>query len=454
MKAIKREEAVRLCLEGERISPAERKRLAAERLRELVSYAREHSAYYKKAYREVGEDFRLSDLPPVTKKELMADYGAWVTDSGVTEEGVRAYISSDAALETLYLGRYTALTTSGTTGNPMPMVRDAYHNMIHGALLQTRLLREVDPELMNPVRHKIASIIILDPAVSSYSGFLKSQRANPGYEQNMLAISLTEDIDVIVEKLNRFQPDLVTGYPSILAVLGKAGQEGRLHIHPQAIACSAEMLTEKVYHTLRAAFGCPVLNNYCSTEGGEAAMSCSEGKFHVNEDWVIIESVDKDGRPVPEGSWSEGVYMTDLTNYVQPVIRYYMADRVRIVKEACPCGSSLPIMEICGREAETVEIGGKVLFSSSFEQALEHVPGVLAVQMAQKGERRFYIRLVPSSEEEREKAAEDVKKRILGLFEGRGAGPVEVTVVPERPKPNRRGGKVKFLVKEPEERKG
>ena len=48
MKAIKREEAVRLCLEGERISPAERKRLAAERLRELVSYAREHSAYYKK----------------------------------------------------------------------------------------------------------------------------------------------------------------------------------------------------------------------------------------------------------------------------------------------------------------------------------------------------------------------------------------------------------------------
>ena len=42
----------------------------------------------------------------------------------------------------------------------------------------------------------------------------------------MLAISLTEDIDVIVEKLNRFQPDLVTGYPSILAVLGKADRKG------------------------------------------------------------------------------------------------------------------------------------------------------------------------------------------------------------------------------------
>ena len=221
---------------------------------------------------------------------------------------------------------------------------------------------------------------------------------------------------------------------------------------PQAIACSAETLTEKVYHTLRGAFGCPVLNNYCSTEGGEAAMSCSGGKLHVNEDWVIIEPVDKDGRPVPEGSWSEGVYVTDLTNYVQPIIRYYMEDKVRIRGEACPCGSTLPVMEIRGREAGTIEIGGKVLFSSLFEQALEHVPGVLAVQIAQKSERRFHIRLVPSSEEDREKAAGEVKKRVLGLFEGSGVRSVEVAVVPERPKPNKQGGKVKFFVKELEER--
>ena len=146
------------------------------------------------------------------------------------------------------------------------------------------------------------------------------------------------------------------------------------------------------------------------------------------------------------------MYITDLTNYVQPIIRYYMEDQVRILKEACPCGSRLPVMEIRGREAGTMEIGGKVLFSSLFEQALEHVPGVLAVQIAQKSERRFHIRLVPSSEEDREKAAGEVKKRVLGLFEGSGVRSVEVAVVPERPKPNKQGGKVKFFVKELEER--
>lgn len=448
MKTIDRKEAVKLCQQGELLAPEEREKLVMDRLRELAAYAREHSAYYKKAYRDVGEGFKLSDLPPATKKELMADYSAWVTDPQVTEDGVQAYVHSDEAIEKLYLGKYTALTTSGTTGNPMPMVRDAYHNTIHSAMIQTRLLREVDADLMSPVRHKIASLIVLDPAVSSYSGFLKMQRAHPGYEQNTLAISLTEDMDRIVEKLNAFQPDFITGYPSILAVLGKAGQEGRLHIRPQAIACSAETLTEKVYHALRSAFGCPVLNNYCSTEGGEAAMSCREGRFHVNQDWVIIEPVDKNGSPVPDGAWSEGVYITDLTNYVQPIIRYYMEDKIRFIKEPCTCGNCLPVMEIKGREVENITVGGKVLFSPVFEQALENIPGVLAVQLAQKSERRFLVRLIPSSEDTKEETAREVKETVLGLFEKSGAGPVEVDISRERPAAAKRGGKVRFLVKE------
>ncbi len=451
MKTIRMDEAVKLCRQGEQMTSEQRAGLVMERLRELAAYAREHSAYYRKIYKGIGEDFTLTDLVPVTKKELMADYRAWVTDPHITEEGVQAYVHSDEAIEKLYLGKYTALTTSGTTGHPMPMVRDAYHNTIHSAMIQTRLLREVDPDLMSPVRHKIASLIILDPAVSSYSGFLKMQRAYPGYEQNTLAISLMEDVDVIVDKLNAFQPDFITGYPSIMAVLGKAGQEGRLRIHPQAIACSAENLTETTYQALRSAFGCPVLNNYCSTEGGEAAMFCKEGRFHVNEDWVIIEPVDKEGNPVPDGTWSDGIYITDLSNYVQPVIRYYMGDRVRFIKEPCSCGSHFRCMEIMGRETGNVTVGGKVLFSPTFEQALEKVPGILSIQMAQKSERRFLIRLIPYREDLKEETAEKVKETVLGLFEKKGVGPVEVTVSWERPVPGKRGGKVMFLVKELEE---
>lgn len=448
MKHIEMSEAVKLCQEAELLSIEEREKLVAKRLQELVFYAKEHSQYFKNAYKNIEENFTLSDLPPTTKKELLADYSAWVTDPSVVEQDVISYIHSSAALESLYLGKYTALSTSGTTGNPMPMVRDLYHNTIHGAMIQTRLLRGVDADIMSPVKHRIATLIFLDSSVSSYAGFLKMQRANPGYEQNTLAISLMEDIDIIVRKLNEFQPDFITGYPSVMSVVGKACEEGKLKIHPQAIACSAETLTDKTYKLLSRSFQCPILNNYCSTEGGEAAMSCREGKFHINSDWVIIEPVDKNGNPVPEGTWSEGIYITDLTNYVQPVIRYYMEDKIRILKEPCRCGSSFPVMEIQGRVASSFTVGPKEMFGPIFEKELEYVEGILSVQLVQKAERKYLIRLIPEFEDKREEVAKTAKKVVLGVFERSGVGEVDVSISQDPPVHNKRGGKVSFVVKE------
>lgn len=448
MNHIEMREALKLCQEAELLPIEEREKLVKKRLRELVFYAKEHSPYYKNAYKNIEENFTLSDLPPTTKKELMADYSAWVTDPSVREEEVISYIHSPEALDSLYLGKYTALSTSGTTGNPMPMVRDSYHNTIHGAMIQTRLLRGVDADIMSPVKHKIASVLVLDSSVSSYAGFLKMQKAYPEYEQNTLAISLTEDIDIIVRKLNEFQPDFITGYPSIMAVVGKACEEGKLQIHPQAIACSAETLTDKAYKLLSRAFQCPILNNYCSTEGGEAAMFCREGKFHVNSDWVIIEPVDKNGNPVPEGTWSEGIYITDLTNYVQPVIRYYMEDKIRVLKESCRCGSSLPVLEIQGRTVSSLTVGQKELFGLTFEKALGYVEGILSVQLVQKADRKFLIRLIPEFEDQREEVAKAAQKAVLGVFERNGVGEVEVLISQEPPVHNKRGGKVSFVVKE------
>lgn len=448
MKHIEMSEALKLCREGERLSLEEREKLVTKRLRELVFYAKEHSEYFKKAYKNIGENFTLSDLPPTTKKELMADYSAWVTDSSVTEEGAISYIHSSAALDSLYLGKYTAISTSGTTGNPMPMVRDSYHNTIHGAMIQSRLLRGMDADIMSPVKHRIASVFVLDSSVSSYAGFLKMQRANPEYKHNTLAISLMEDIDIIVRKLNEFQPDIITGYPSILSVVGKACEEGKLKIHPQAIVCSAETLTDKAYKLLSRAFQCPILNNYCSTEGGEAAMFCREGKFHVNSDWVIIEPVDKYGNSVPEGAWSEGIYITDLTNYAQPIIRYYMEDKIRILKEPCRCGSSLPVMEIQGRVVSNFTVGQKEMFGLIFEEALGYVEGILSVQLVQKADRKFLIRLIPEVEDMREEVAKAAKRTVLAVFARSGVEEVDVSVSQEPPVHNKRGGKVSFVVKE------
>ena len=66
MKSIGILNAIRLCRKYDRMSPGERDALREERLRELVSHARENSPYFRRLYRDVPENFRI--CPPSTRR--------------------------------------------------------------------------------------------------------------------------------------------------------------------------------------------------------------------------------------------------------------------------------------------------------------------------------------------------------------------------------------------------
>lgn len=442
------EDAVRLCKEGEKFSLDEKKNVVHERLKMLVSHSKKYSAYFRKLYSEIDEDnFILKDLPPVSKPELMQCYNNWVTDPEVTYEGVLDYVSTPVETRGPYLGKYTAIMTSGTSGVPMPMVRDSYHNIIHGALMQTRLLKDVDENLSNPKYNRIAAITFVDPAVSSYSSFLKIKALNPEYSDNMLAIPLQDGSERMIKELNDFQPDFFTAYPSIIGPLINAAEEGKLNIHPKAIGFSAEVLSPETFRRAKAAFKCPILNNYCSTEGGEAAMTCDTGNLHINDDWVIIEPVDKNGRPVKDGEWSEGIYITDLTNYVQPIIRYYMSDSVRIIR-TCECGSGFPVMDIKGRVLEDIYLEGRRLSGIVISYILHDMEGMYAHQVAHVSERCFELRAEFVDGADKEKIRDDFAKKFNQYLLNNGCKEVIVKLSAESPKHNKKGGKIKEFVRE------
>jgi phenylacetate-CoA ligase len=70
------------------------------------------------------------------------------------------------------------------------------------------------------------------------------------------------------------------------------------------------------------AFGCRSYEDYGSTENGVMAVQCREGWLHYNADWHVLEPVDTGYRPVPAGTLSDTVLVTNLTNRVMPGIRY------------------------------------------------------------------------------------------------------------------------------------
>jgi phenylacetate-CoA ligase len=62
--------------------------------------------------------------------------------------------------------------------------------------------------------------------------------------------------------------------------------------------------------------------------------------MHLADDMVIVEPVDSNGSPVPPGAQSDKVYVTNLANTLQPLIRYEITDQVIFLNKPCRCGSA------------------------------------------------------------------------------------------------------------------
>lgn len=446
MKTITMEEAARLVKEGETATPEERKALQRERLKTLVSYAREHSSYLRELYKNVPDDFELSDLPILEKADGLLHYNEWVTDPELSVEKVRDYLKRDSSDNSLLLGKYTALQTSGSTGNPLPMVRDQHRNMIHGQLLLQRLFYGVTPGYYDHSKHKTAFIVHLSTSASSYGSYLKTRAKYPGYEDNVTAISIMDSADQMVEKLNAFQPKILVAYPPSLVMLAEEKAKGNLNISLGLIVSSAELLTEENYHRIHDVFDCPVLNNYCMTEGGEIAMTHDCPHLHINEDWIILEPVDENRQPMKDNTeFSSGILVTDLSNFVQPIIRYYVGDSIRIGNEPHEC-FNLPVMEIRGRTWDSFNIGGKSFTTKALEVKAKFCEGLCSYQFVQQDENTMELRGIVAAGFKNEDVLKGLSKKIEEYFTEAGCENISVRYSTDPLLHNKNGGKTPMYI--------
>lgn len=429
------------------MTAAERQQVQQSRLRELVAYAKANSPYFAKHYAKVPEDFSLTDLPITEKKTLLENFDDWVTDRRIHLQDVLDYVNRDPSKDrSLFLGEYTALRTSGSTGNPLPMVRDDHRNKIHGQLIAQRLLGGVDTDLLDISKHKRASIIHLSNGASSYGAFQRMIAAHPESAGNLLGVSVLDSIEHIVEQLNEFQPESMAGYPSVLVQLALQQQAGNLHLNLKHLASSAEMLTEENFYLLKDAFKCPVANNYCMTEGGEIAMTHDCPHLHINEDWVIIEPVDKNKQPIGEtDEWSEGALVTDLSNYAQPIIRYYVNDVIRVHKEPLDC-CSLPRLEIRGRRMEMFTICGMTFAIIGLFSETEVWPDLVSYQFVQIADDTIQVRGKCATGADLKEVLGGLCAHLKSFLASQGCADAKVVWSAEPFIHNKRGGKVPMYV--------
>lgn len=153
-------------------------------------------------------------------------------------------------------------------------------------------------------------------------------------------------------RLLNVQPRILVGQPSLLLMLAKKINEGRLEIHPEVVISIAEVLEKEDERRLKEAFSLSVIHQVYQCTEGCLASTCSLGTLHLNEDIVHIEREYLDNRRfIP--------IVTDFERKTQPIIRYRLNDILVEKKESCGCNSPcLALEKIEGREDDIFSFPG------------------------------------------------------------------------------------------------
>jgi phenylacetate-CoA ligase len=309
----------------------------------------ERSAHYRRTHGPY-LDRPFDELPVLTKRELMARFDDLVTDPRFRLADVRRHLEAGGGRP--YRGAFVLLT-SGSTAEPGIFLHD--RDAWTAILASIARSREWAGASIQPWRRIRSASVTTENEWSISSRLAASLRS---WWVPLLALDATEPRPEIVRRLNAWRPEMLVVYASMGRVLAAERAAGRLTIQPRLAFTTAEVLTPETRLAMTRAFGVTPFNRYSTTETGDLAAECREGRrMHLYEDAALVEVVDEEYRAVPVGEWGAKVLVTPFFNRLQPLIRYEISDQVRLSDAPCACGRAFRVVdEIRGRVEEVFEL--------------------------------------------------------------------------------------------------
>ena len=310
----------------------------------------ETSDFYRESLGPDAADADLADLPTLSKPVLMERFDDLVTDKRLRRSELEAFLDAADAGE-LYKDEYRLFSTSGASG-------------VSGLFIysQREFAHWVAVFLRGFVRLGVTGTTRVAGVAAPSPLHLSRQIAAAlmAGREGAPRLAVTQPMEAIVDALGEYRPEVLVGYPSVIAAVAEEQLQGRLDIAPRVVVTASEVLTDEAAQTIESAWGSEPVNMYASTELGVIAMgSLDRVGMHVCEEG-IVEVVGEDGTPVTPGEPGSRVLLTNLVNTVQPLIRYELTDSVVLGEGPDPSGRPYDlIMRVDGRSDDILTLPGR-----------------------------------------------------------------------------------------------
>jgi phenylacetate-CoA ligase len=326
------------------------------RLRKVVQYAYANVPFYHRLFKTVGvtpSEIRsvkdLNRLPVVRKNDLK-------------KEPYFNLISTEFSDTHLKI-----LKTGGSTGEPFAFyISDKEDEWRMADYLRANISCGQRPW------DRWVAVLDVDRTSEHAYALVLVQRAIRFFVKNIIPVTWNREEQLTaIEKL---KPEILDGFSSALWLLAREMElKNRKLIHPRMIFGSGELISMSSRKYLETVFEAPYYDQFGCAEIARSAWQCPEKNwYHIDMDSVAMQFVGNDGEEVGSGERGEIVY-TSLFNYAMPLIRYGTRDIGTPLDGYCPCGRSLPLINVVeGRENSFLVFpNGHIVSPMSFIETLK-----------------------------------------------------------------------------------
>ncbi len=208
-----------------------------------------------------------------------------------------------------------------------------------------------------------------------------------------------KNFDAYWRALTEFDPEYIVGITTCVYDLCRMALERNLEFkgHLKAYFSTAETVLDVQKEVLEKTLGCPLVDQYASSEGAPFIFQCLHGAMHIHPLSGIFEVVDESMRPAREGE----ILVTSFTTHGTPLIRYRIKDRIRLAPDdfVCSCGSCFPVVEhIDGRSTDFVlSVDGSRIAAGNISNCTKGVEGIQCFQLLQERQDEVTVKMVCSS---------------------------------------------------------
>lgn len=314
-------------------SAAQIKKLQNKKLRKMLKYAYNNSAYYRQMFNVYSITAKgikktpLEKLPTLDKQTLLSKFDSLITVPDIKQNELRKFDEKTEKDRRAFKGKYHVVHSSGSTGTPGYFIYDerAWNTMLVG-IIRAALWGMSMPQILKFLAQKprIAYIAATD---GRYGGAMAVGDGIEGLGASQISLDVKMPLSEWKKRLREFNPNMIIGYPSAVKILGELAQSGEVELNLTRIVTCGEPLGIDLRRYLEKVFDTTIVNTYGASESLALGVeSDPEQGMILFDDMNVIEVCD------------DGMYLTSLYNFAQPLIRYRLTDHMTLesADESCP----------------------------------------------------------------------------------------------------------------------